>query len=228
MPSCVGQSKLQVYNYPNETSTGVLCMLCILYLASCINSPRINVQLHQKATKLQILAANIIQLPRIGYITVDNGDISAFILLSQVQGVSLLGGHDLDSTTFIGAVQVAFVPPLRAQCLREGERLSGLVSTVWLIPPLHHRGVGGVGVVLALQLHRGKQHGKLLIILYRHMNTVASQPCKKSREERSDHLTLYLWIRMDAIEWKTSLQSWTRRNHGIAESNIMPSKQTGY
>lgn len=117
---------------------------------------------------------------RLRYITVNNGDISAFILFSQVKGVSLLGGHDC--TTFIGAVQVAFVPQLRAmdsQSLREGEWLSGSVCTVRLIHPLHHRRFDGVGAVLALQHHRGKQHGKLLIFLYCHMNTVASQPWKK-------------------------------------------------
>lgn len=75
----------------------------------------------------------------------------------------------------VGALQVglgAQLGGLDAQILQQGEGLSGAVSTVRLVPPLHHRSLGGGRLELAWEDHRLEEHRKPLLLPHCDMHTV--------------------------------------------------------
>lgn len=71
----------------------------------------------------------------------------------------------MNCAAVVGALQVgcgAQVRGLDAQILNEG--LFGAVSTVGLVPPLHHWGLGGGRMVLTREDHGLEEHCKTLLL----------------------------------------------------------------
>lgn len=109
------------------------------------------------------------------HFTVYDGDVSALVVFRQCQGLSLCRGHNADCAAAVGALQVR--PRARAgrrdsQTLWEGEGLPGAVAAVGLVPPLHHRGLDGRGVVLAVEDHRLEEHRISLLLPHRDFHAI--------------------------------------------------------
>lgn len=105
--------------------------------------------------------------------TVDDGDVSALVVLSQRHGGTLAGGYDADGAAAVGALQVgcgAQLGPLDPKALGKSEGVSCAVMAVGFVPPLHHRGLGRRRVVLALEHHRLEEHGETLLLPNRHLH----------------------------------------------------------
>lgn len=109
-------------------------------------------------------------------ITVYDGDVSAFVVLSQCHGGSLGRGHNPYCAAGVGALQVGSGTQLRGlegQILGQGEGLSGAVSTVGLVPPLHHRRLSGDCLVLTREDHGLEKHRKPLLLPHCDMDAIA-------------------------------------------------------
>ena len=101
-------------------------------------------------------------------LTVNDGDVSALVVLRQGHGGSLAGGHDAHRAAGVRALQVGLGTEGGAQHPQSvgGEGFLRAVVAVGLVPPLHHRRLAGGGVVLARQDHRLEEHGQLLLLLH--------------------------------------------------------------
>lgn len=108
--------------------------------------------------------------------TVNDGDVSAFVVLGQREGSSLCRGHDAYCAAVVGALQVGVGTQFRGldgQTLRQGEGLSGAVSTVGLVPPLDHWRLSGRCLVLARKDHRLEKHSVPLFLPHGDMYAMA-------------------------------------------------------
>lgn len=110
-----------------------------------------------------------------GDITVYDADVSAFVVLSQRHGGSLGRCHYPNCAGVVRALQVGLGSQrwgLDAQGLRKGEGLLHVVSTVGLVPPLHHRELDGGRLVLTREDHGLEEDCILLFLLHWDMHTV--------------------------------------------------------
>lgn len=85
-------------------------------------------------------------------------------------------GHDPYCAAGVGALQVgggAQFRGLDSQTLRQGEGLSGAVSTVGLVPPLYHWRLRGRCLVLARKDHRLEKHSVPLLLPHGDMYAIA-------------------------------------------------------
>lgn len=109
-------------------------------------------------------------------ITVYDGDVSAFVVLSQCHGGSLRRGHNPHRAAGVGALQVgrgAQLGGLDGQTLGQGEGIARAVSTVGLVPPLHHRRLTGGRLVLAWEDHGLEKHCEPLLLPHRDVHAMA-------------------------------------------------------
>lgn len=100
-------------------------------------------------------------------ITVYDGNVSVFVVLGQRHRRLLLRGHDPDRPAAVGALHLGRGSQLRglvAQRVRKGEGGLCGVSTVGLVPPLHHRRFAGGRMILAPEDHGLEEHGVLLLV----------------------------------------------------------------
>lgn len=121
------------------------------------------------------------------HFTVHDGDVSAFVVLGQCHRRSLGRGHNANCAAAVRALQVGRGSQLRgldAQTLWEREGLLGAVSTVGLVPPLDHWGLGGSRLVLTWQHHGLEEHRKPLLLPHDDIHTVTDTHWHTDRERR--------------------------------------------
>lgn len=108
-------------------------------------------------------------------ITVIDGNVSAFVLSSQGHRGSLRRSHRSDRAAAVGALQVgrgSQLGGLDTQSFPQGEGVPCAVSTVGLVPPLHHRGLLGVRLVLARQDYGLEENPDPLLLPRYDMHTI--------------------------------------------------------
>lgn len=106
-------------------------------------------------------------------LTVDDGDVSALVVLGEGDGRSLSRRHDAHRPAAVPAVQVNGGAELRAvdgQRVGEAEGVARAIAAVGLVPPLDDRSLRGDAAVLTRQNHRLEEHRKAPLVTNRDLH----------------------------------------------------------
>lgn len=108
-------------------------------------------------------------------VTVNDGDVSSFVVLSQCQRGAHCRRHNPNCAAAVGALQMgrgAQIGSRLTQGLRQSEGVPCAVPTVRLVPPLHHRSLYGARLELTREDHRLEEHGVTLLLPDRDMHAI--------------------------------------------------------
>lgn len=150
-------------------------------------------------------------------ITVDDGDVPAFVVLRQGHGGSLRRGHDPHGAACVGALQVgrgAHLGRLHGQALGQAEGVPRAVPAVGLVPPLHHRRLGGGRLVLTREDHRLEEHGVALLLPHGDVHAIARAHC--GRDDGRDELKKKE-LKLDSLKQFLCLTSGQNLRHFIIQ-----------